>query len=42
MPEDGGLNVFVALQQQLGLTLESKKAPIEIIVIDRAEKPSEN
>ena len=42
MPEDGGQNVFVALQQQLGLTLESKKAPIEIIVIDRAEKPSEN
>jgi uncharacterized protein (TIGR03435 family) len=31
-----------AVQQQLGLRLESRKMPIEVLVIDHAEKPSEN
>jgi bla regulator protein blaR1 len=31
-----------AIQQQLGLKLESGKAPVEIIVIDHAERPSVN
>jgi len=30
------------MQQQLGLKLESTKAPVDVIVIDRVEKPSEN
>lgn len=31
-----------ALREQLGLKLESTKAPVQILVIDRVERPSEN
>lgn len=41
-PADAGPSLFTALQEQLGLKLESTKAPAEVIVIDHVEKPSEN
>jgi len=40
--DDAQSALFVALQSQLGLKLESRKLPVDLIVVDRAEKPSEN
>ena len=37
-----GPSISTALQEQLGLRLRSTKAPVEILVIDHLEKPSEN
>lgn len=41
-PETSGPSIFTAIQQQLGLKLESQKGPVEILVIEHAEKPSED
>jgi uncharacterized protein (TIGR03435 family) len=37
-----GPRIFEAVQDQLGLKLEARKGPVEVIVIDHIEKPSAN
>jgi len=39
---DSGPNFFTAIQEQLGLKLQSERAPVDFVVIDHAERPTEN
>jgi uncharacterized protein (TIGR03435 family) len=41
-PEPLGPTPLQALHDQLGLRLQSARGPVRILVIDRAERPSEN
>ncbi|MGO4212804.1 TIGR03435 family protein, partial [Terriglobus sp. YAF25] len=40
--ENAGSSLITALREQLGLKLSSEKTSVDVLVIDRAEKPAEN
>jgi uncharacterized protein (TIGR03435 family) len=37
-----GVSLTTALREQLGLKLQSRRAPVDVLVISRAERPSAN
>jgi uncharacterized protein (TIGR03435 family) len=41
-PDPIGPSLLSAIREQLGLKLEASKGPVEVLIIDRAEKASEN
>jgi len=42
LAESAAPSLFAAVQEQIGLKLESGKGPVELLVIDHVEKPSAN
>jgi len=41
-PDLNDINVFQAIEEQLGLKLEARKEMVEMLIVDRVEKPSAN
>jgi uncharacterized protein (TIGR03435 family) len=41
-PAADGVSLFTAIQEQLGLRLEARQAPVDVFVIESAERPTED
>jgi uncharacterized protein (TIGR03435 family) len=41
-PDEANATLFTAIQEQIGLRLQSEKAPFEVLVVDRVNRPTEN
>lgn len=42
VPLPSDLSIFTAVQEDLGLKLQSAKGPVDVLIIDHAEKPNAN
>jgi len=40
--DPNGPSLFTAVQEQLGLRLDARKEPVDVLIIDRAERPTED
>jgi uncharacterized protein (TIGR03435 family) len=42
LPAAAGPTIFTAIEEQLGLRLESRKTPMQVLIVDSADKPQPN
>jgi uncharacterized protein (TIGR03435 family) len=40
VPNSSGVSIFTAVEEQLGLKLESTRGPVDVLVIDHVERPT--